>query len=90
MKILRTASLGANCSDSYKKREYPINNLITRLIVIDIAPLTVLFYNYPLFCNYPLLKDISFNTKCLLVSCDQTVITCLRRAIFGINHPRDF
>ena len=26
--------------------------------------------NCPLFCNCPLLKDISFNTKCLLVWCD--------------------
>ena len=58
--------------------------VITWLIVIDIAPLTVLF------CNYPLLKDISFNTKCLLVLCDLPVITCLVRTIFGIYHPRDF
>ena len=28
--------------------------IITRLIVIDIASLTVLFYNCPLFCNCPL------------------------------------
>ena len=51
--------------------------LITRLIVIYIALLTVLFCNYPLFCNCPLadvncplLKDISFSTKCLLVWCN--------------------
>ena len=41
--------------------------MITRLIVIDIALLMVLFCNCPLFCNYPLvicycplLKDIVF------------------------------
>ena len=51
------------------------------MIEIDIAPLTVLF------CNCPLLKDISFNTKSLLAWCDSQVITCLFRAIFGINHP---
>ena len=61
-----------------------ISRVITRLIVIDIAPLTVLF------CNCPLLKDISFNTKCFLVWCDWPVITCLVREIFGINHLRDF
>ena len=38
-----------------------IKHLITRLIVLNIAPLTVLF------CNCPLFKDINFNTKCLLV-----------------------
>ena len=32
-----------------------------------------------LFCNCPLLKYISSNTKCLLVWCDQPVITCLVR-----------
>ena len=31
-----------------------ITILITRLIVIDIAPLTLLVCNCPLFCNYPL------------------------------------
>ena len=41
--------------------------IITRLIVISIAPLTELFCKCSLFCNCPLLKDISFNTKCLLV-----------------------
>ena len=48
--------------------------LITRLIVIDIAPLTMFFCNCPLFCklicNWPPLKHISFITKCLLVCCD--------------------
>ena len=58
--------------------------IITGLIVIEIAPLTVLF------CNCPLFKDISFNAKCLLLWCDEPVITCLVRAIFGINHLRDF
>ena len=41
--------------------------IITRLIVISIASLTELFCKCSLFCNCPLLKDISFNTKCLLV-----------------------
>ena len=36
-----------------------ISVIITQLIVIKIAPLT------ELFCNCPLLKDISFNTKFL-------------------------
>ena len=36
-------------------------NLITRLIVLNTAPST------ELFCNCPLLKDISFNIKFLLV-----------------------
>ena len=31
-----------------------ITELIKHLIVINIAPLTVLFCNCPLFCNYPL------------------------------------
>ena len=44
--------------------------VITRLIVINILPLTELFCNFPMFCNCPLLKDITFNTKCLLVWCD--------------------
>ena len=35
--------------------------LIARLTVIAIAPLK------EIFCNSPLLKDISFNTKCLLI-----------------------
>ena len=48
MKILKALGL-ANYSGSYTKRKYPINNLITRLIVTDIAPLTVLFCNCPLF-----------------------------------------
>ena len=46
------------------------------MLVIDIAPLTVLFViARSLICNCPLLKDISFKTKCLLV-----------QAIFWINH----
>ena len=43
-----------------------------------------------LICNCPLLKDISVNTKCLLVWCDQPVITCLVQTNFGIKCPRDF
>ena len=43
-----------------------------------------------LICNWPVLKDISFNLKCLLVWCDKPVITCLVRVIFRINNPRDF
>ena len=58
--------------------------VITRLIEINIAPLTVWF------CNCPLLNDISFNTKCLLVWCDWPVIRCLFRATFEINHSCDF
>ena len=47
-----------------------------------------------LFCNcaladYPILKDINFKTKCLLVWCEPA-ITSLVRAIFGINHPCSF
>ena len=45
--------------------------LITQFVVIDIAPLTVLFCNHSCFlislsliCNWLLLKDISFNAKC--------------------------
>ena len=38
--------------------------IITPFIIINITQLPVLF------CNCPLLKDISFNTKCLLVWCD--------------------
>ena len=44
--------------------------LITRLIVIDITPLRCFVTARALICNYPLLKDISFNAKCLLVWCD--------------------
>ena len=46
--------------------------LITRLIVIDIAPSTVLFSDCLLadLSLPPLLKDIGFNAKCLLVWCD--------------------
>ena len=48
------------------------NMLINRLIVIDIAPLTVLFCNGSLFCNCPMFKDIkdSFSKKYLLVWCE--------------------
>ena len=38
--------------------------LITQVIKIEIASLTVLF------CNCPLLKNISVNTKCILAWCD--------------------
>ena len=64
--------------------------IITSLIVVDIAPLTVLFCNCPLICICPLLNDISFNTKCLFFWSDYPVITCLVRTIFGINYHRDF
>ena len=40
--------------------------IITQLALIDIAP-------WKLFCNCPLLKDISFDTKCLLVWCGEHV-----------------
>ena len=33
---------------------FSILEIITLLIEIDIAPLTVLFCNFPLFCNCPL------------------------------------
>ena len=62
-------------------RKYYITWLITGFIAIDIAPLTKLICNCSLFCNCPLLKVTSFNTLS---------ITCLVRAIFRINHPRDF
>ena len=42
-----------------------------------------------LFCNCQLSKDISSNTKCLLVWCDYPVVTCLVQPILGINHPCD-
>ena len=48
-----------------------IYSLITQLIVISIAPLTEYFViARSLICNCSLLKDFSFNTKCLLVWCD--------------------
>ena len=47
-----------------------ITSMITLLIVIDLTPLTVIYCNCPLCCNCPLLRDISFNTNCLLVWCD--------------------
>ena len=44
-----------------------IISLTTRLIVMDIAQLTVLFFNCLLICNCPLLNDIIFNDFfCLL------------------------
>ena len=53
------------------RNESIIKMLITRLIVIGVAPLTVCFIiARSLICNCPLLKDISLNTKCLLVWCD--------------------
>ena len=55
---------------THKTLAIKITLIITRLIVIYIAPLPVSFCNCPLFCNCPPLKDISFNTKCLLVWCD--------------------
>ena len=58
--------------------------LIIRLIEINIALLT------ELFCHYPPLRDINFNTKCLLAWCDRPVTKCLVRVILGINHPCDF
>ena len=58
--------------------------LIIRLIEINIALLT------ELFCHYPPLRDINFNTKCLLAWCDRPVTKCLVRGIFGRNHPCDF
>ena len=68
-------------------RCFPVNHTVN---VIKLSPLTDLFCNCPLICNCPLLKYFSFNTKCLLVWCDWPVTTCLVRAIFGINYPRDF
>ena len=46
---------GFKPGDSCINQVLAITHIITRLIVIDIASLTVLF------CNCPLLKDISFN-----------------------------
>ena len=63
--------------------QWQINHTI-QLTVIDITPLTVSS------CNCPLLKEISFNTKCLLVWCDKPVITCLVWAGLGINPPQEF
>ena len=61
-----------------KKNKKTIFFVITRLVVIDIARLKVLF------CNCSLIKDI---TLCLLLWCDQPVIACLVWAIFEINQP---
>ena len=61
----------------------------TRLIVIDIALLTVIFCSLPCFvlarlliCNCPLLKDISFSTE-YLFWCDKPVTTFFVRTILG-------
>ena len=76
---------------------FEIIKMIARLIVIDTAPLTELFCNCPLFLNWPatnfncpLLKDIRFNTKCLLVWYGWPVTTCLFQAIFRINDLDNF
>ena len=55
-------------------RKYYITWLMAQFVVIDIAPLTVLFCNHQLFaysliCNWPPLKKNNFNPKCLLVWC---------------------
>ena len=63
--------------------QWQINHTI-QLTVIDITPLAVSS------CNCPLLKEISFNTKCLLVWCDKPVITCLVWAGLWINPPQEF
>ena len=70
--------------------ELTITVMFTPLIVINIAPLQVLFCNCVIFYNCLLLKGISFNTKFLLVSCEKLEITCLVRAIFGIICPLGF
>ena len=75
----------------YKLIKSVLINLITQLIVINIVPLLELFCNCrSLICSYLILKDISFNAKCLLVWRDQPVTRCLVQAIFGMNCPRDF
>ena len=72
------------CTITIHVMQRRIYNLITWSDVNGIAPLSVLF------CNCPLLKEISFNRKYLLVWSDWPVITCLVRAVLGINHSRDF
>ena len=67
-----------------------ITVVITRFFVIYIATLMELFSNFPLFYNCPLLKDISFNTNCLLLWCDSPTTTWLVWTIFVINHPCNF
>ena len=68
--------LGGLKWEHWPEMDYLISTLITRLIVIDIASLTVLFAIARCFVivrsliyNCPLRKDISFNTKFLLVWC---------------------
>ena len=61
LRVKRCKQRNFKFSQNNVSRKMP---LITQLIVMVIAPLTVLF------CNCPLLKDISFNTECLLVWCD--------------------
>ena len=80
---------GFKPGDSCINQVLAITHIITRLIVIDIASLTVLFCNCRLFCNCPLLKDISFNIS-IQVFADLVWLTKSIRAIFGINHPRDY
>ena len=49
--------MGSHKNDVTVTHETPaikITLIITRLVVIDIAPLTVLFCNCSLFCNCPL------------------------------------
>ena len=70
--------------------ELIITAMFTPSIVINIAPLTVLFCNCVMFYNCLLLKGISFNANFLLVSCKKLEITCLVRAIFGIIRPLGF
>ena len=77
---------GFKPGDSCINQVLAITHIITRLIVIDIASLTVLFCNCRLFCNCPLLKDISFNIS-IQVFADLVWLTKSIRAIFGINHP---
>ena len=67
--------------------ELTIIIVFTPLIVIIIAPLMVLFCNCVMFYNWLLLKDISFNTKFLLLLCEKLKTSCLVWAIFGIIHP---
>ena len=57
---------GFKPGDSCINQVLAITHVITRLIVIDIASLSVLFCNCRLFCNCPLLKDISFNISILV------------------------
>lgn len=68
-----------------------IRTIITHLIVINTVPLTEFFGNCLLAdLQLPAVKNIIFNTNCLLKWCNQPVTTCLVQVIFGIDHPRDF